>query len=323
MSFFDPRKDTSPPTVSYADVMSSQDGLKVWIELICRYGFCFVEGCPIDPVATEELLKRISYIRHTHYGGFYDFTSDLALKDTAYTEVALEPHTDTTYFTDPAGLQMFHLLSHTGGGGGYSILLDGFRAARRLLEYSPEDFRVLCNFEVPYHASGNEGISITPSIGSSPVLRGRLDFNFKDDSALTSILPYQIRWNDSDRGDMPIYPSPLPWYRAAKLWRDILKDPDLEYRFQLQPGTALSKLDADISSNMLRYQVFDNWRMLHGRSEFTGARRMCGGYSKINPHAFSFSSLPILSDQNVVNMDDFQSQWKILSLGSREILERI
>lgn len=26
--------------------------------------------------------------------------------------------------------------------------------------------------------------------------------------------------------------------------------------------------------------VFDNWRMLHGRSAFTGKRRMCGGYSK-------------------------------------------
>lgn len=25
--------------------------------------------------------------------------------------------------------------------------------------------------------------------------------------------------------------------------------------------------------------VFDNWRMLHGRSAFTGKRRMCGGYS--------------------------------------------
>jgi hypothetical protein len=27
--------------------------------------------------------------------------------------------------------------------------------------------------------------------------------------------------------------------------------------------------------------VFDNWRMLHGRSAFVGKRRMCGGYSKL------------------------------------------
>ena len=31
---------------------------------------------------------------------------------------------------------------------------------------------------------------------------------------------------------------------------------------------------------MLIRAVFDNWRVLHGRSAFTGERRMCGGYSK-------------------------------------------
>ena len=29
--------------------------------------------------------------------------------------------------------------------------------------------------------------------------------------------------------------------------------------------------------------VFDNWRVLHGRSAFTGVRRICGGYSKCFP----------------------------------------
>ena len=242
-SFYDPAKDASPPTVSYTDVMHSEDGVKVWTDLICQFGFCFVDACPVDPIATEDLLKRISYVRHTHYGGFYDFTSDLALKDTAYTAVALEPHTDTTYFTDPAGLQMFHLISHTGGEGGDSILVDGFRAAQQLLEQSPRDYAVMCNFKVPYHASGNEGMSITSSVGSSSVLRNTLRKTSKTATGL-NCLPYQIRWNDSDRGAMPKRPSPLPWYHAAKLWRDILKDSKMEYRFQLQPGKALSKSEA-------------------------------------------------------------------------------
>ena len=42
-------------------------------------------------------------------GGFWDFTSDLSRKDTAYTTLALGVHTDTTYFSNPAGLQLFHL----------------------------------------------------------------------------------------------------------------------------------------------------------------------------------------------------------------------
>ena len=76
---------------------------------------------PATPEATRELLEQIGPIRNTHYGiyhwnrcimtnrpvltkrkgGFYDFTSDLSSKDTAYTSESLEPHTDTTYFTEP------------------------------------------------------------------------------------------------------------------------------------------------------------------------------------------------------------------------------
>lgn len=49
----------------------------------------FAQFHPPDPLANH--VK----------GGFYDFTSDLSSKDTAYTSESLEPHTDTTYFTDP------------------------------------------------------------------------------------------------------------------------------------------------------------------------------------------------------------------------------
>lgn len=71
---------------------------------------------PPTPEATEALIQQIGPIRNTHYGlfdlvvislaltaagAFYDFTNDLSSKDTAYTAEALEPHTDTTYFTEP------------------------------------------------------------------------------------------------------------------------------------------------------------------------------------------------------------------------------
>ena len=199
-----------------------------------------MEGCPVDPVATENLLKGISYIRHTHYGGFYDFTSDLALKDTAYTTVALEVHTDTTYFTDPAGLQMFHLLSHTGGNGGNSLLVDGFRAAHLLQERFPGAFKILNAQGIPWHASGNEGISITPSAGDFPVIRTmRLEGEATDEPSARAL--HQIRWNNADRGAMLASNACDSWYDAAKKWRDLLASPDLEYRFQLEPGKVLSK----------------------------------------------------------------------------------
>lgn len=33
-----------------------------------QWGFCFVDGVPIDPEKTKELIERIAFIRHTHYG---------------------------------------------------------------------------------------------------------------------------------------------------------------------------------------------------------------------------------------------------------------
>lgn len=33
-----------------------------------KWGFCFVDGCPVTEKATQELLERIAFIRHTHYG---------------------------------------------------------------------------------------------------------------------------------------------------------------------------------------------------------------------------------------------------------------
>ena len=65
-----------------------------------EYGFAFVAGVPPTPEATEALVRRIAFIRETHYGSFWDFTADLAHGDLAYSDVLLRAHTDTTYFTD-------------------------------------------------------------------------------------------------------------------------------------------------------------------------------------------------------------------------------
>ena len=110
-----------PPTVTYEDVMGSDDrGLFKWLSNVDKFGFSFVSGVPATPEATEELSRRIAFIRETQCryrslfvkpqnesscvtlslvdGTFWDFTSNLAKGDTAYTTIALGAHTDTTYF---------------------------------------------------------------------------------------------------------------------------------------------------------------------------------------------------------------------------------
>ncbi|KAI5858523.1 hypothetical protein BZA05DRAFT_381507 [Tricharina praecox] len=267
---------TNPPEIKYDDVMGSDEGAALWVSKIFKYGFCYVDGVPVTPEATKALVERIAFIRETHYGGFWDFTADLSKKDTAYTNLGLGVHTDTTYFSDPAGLQLFHLLEHSDGNGGQSLLVDGFRAAKLLRDQDPQAYKTLSNVRVPSHASGNADSSIQP-YAPFPVLNhhpvnGEL---------------IQIRWNNDDRATMDRWGDlgdVDAFYDAARAWNNILKDQANEYREQLQPGRAL---------------IFDNWRVLHGRTAFTGKRRMCGAY---------------------VNMDDYKSRFRALCTGRKELM---
>jgi trimethyllysine dioxygenase len=204
------------------------------------------------------------------------------MADTAYTNIALPAHTDNTYFTEPAGLQAFHLLSHQpapgaspdeAASGGKSLLVDGFNAARILREEDRRAFEVLCKVRLPWHASGNEGITIAPD-RRYPVL--------EIGTNLTQ--PFRVRWNNDDRGVVPFSEGfeVGQWYDAARKWNEILKRKDSEFWFQLEPGTVLSTYTQSEwrrgpSNGSI---VFDNWRVLHGRSAFSGIRRICGGYSK-------------------------------------------
>ncbi|KAJ5748161.1 uncharacterized protein N7511_009857 [Penicillium nucicola] len=239
-------------------------------------GYCFVSGVPVTPEATQGLIERIAFIRHTHYGGFWDFTADLTFKDTAYTNEFLGAHTDNTYFTDPARLQLFHLLSHTEGEGGGSLLVDGFEAADILRTENPSYYEALIKYRHPWHTSGNEDTCIQPS-AQAPVFSLHPDLNQM----------YQIRWNNYDRAPKVDWSAEeqQEWYSAARRYNEILQT--REIWTQLEPGTAL---------------MFDNWRMMHGRSQFTGKRRMCGGY---------------------VNNDDFISRLRLLKYGREAVLNNL
>lgn len=165
---------------------------------------------------------------------------------------------------------MFHLLSHTDGTGGASLLVDGFKVAMQLLQEDAEAYQVLSSVLINSHASGNEGVTIVPW-EMQPVfvhIGNRL---------------VQIRWNNSDRASIHAPPDYTEkWYRAARKWDQLLKSAENEYWEQLQPGRPMGKLDGEgrTSRLLMRDAVFDNWRVLHGRSAFTGKRRLCGGYSK-------------------------------------------
>ena len=67
--------------------------MKRWLSKVEEYGFALASGVPQTLEATEALVRRIGYVRQTIFGGMWDFTANLAFKDTAYTSAAIGPHT--------------------------------------------------------------------------------------------------------------------------------------------------------------------------------------------------------------------------------------
>lgn len=251
--------DGKLPAVDYNAIMASSDAtdgeraIRDWCLTLWKYGFVLIDNVPVTPEDTQKLCEKLMYIRPTHYGGFWDFTSDLDKKDTAYTNFDILSHTDGTYWSDTPGLQLFHLLGHDGEGGTTS-LVDAFQCAQQLRETDPESFDVLCRIPVPAHSAGEEKVCIQPDV-PQPV--------FKLD-AQGDLL--QVRWNQSDRLCMDAWTDPedVPrFYRAIRLWYSIISSPENEVFYQLRPGQCL---------------IFDNWRCFHLRTEFTGKRRLCGAY---------------------------------------------
>lgn len=247
------------PRVDFNHVMASSDetdneeAIRDWCLKTWQYGFSLIDNVPVSPEDTEKLCEKLMYIRPTHYGGFWDFTSDLGKKDTAYTNFDISAHTDGTYWSDTPGLQLFHLLYHDGLGGTTS-LVDAFKCAEILRKSDPDSFDLLTKIPVPAHSAGEEKVCIQPDI-PQPIFK--LDLNGD---------LIQVRWNQSDRSCMDSWANPddVPkFYKAIRSWYAIISSPEYEIFYQLKPGQCL---------------IFDNWRCFHLRTEFTGKRRLCGAY---------------------------------------------
>jgi trimethyllysine dioxygenase len=238
------------PAVPYAAFMAEERAVKEFLEHVAALGFCFVEGVPGTPEATQAVAARIAYTRETIFGGYWDFTANLEHKDTAYTSLAIGPHTDGTYSLDAPGYQMFHCLAAECSGG-ENVLIDGFRMAEIMKRDAPEDFRLLTEVAIPgQYIDAGRGIHL---------MARRPLFRLDDSGELV-----QVSYNNYDRAPFLMQPErQRRFYRALARFNALCNDPSLQHRRRLLPGSVL---------------LFDNWRVLHARDAYTGYRRLAGVY---------------------------------------------
>ena len=96
--------DTAP--VDYDRLLRDESALSELLSSLLKYGFALVSNAPADIEATSVAVKRVCHVQQTLFGRMWAFTSDMARADTAYTNIKLGAHTDTSYLVAPAGLQV-------------------------------------------------------------------------------------------------------------------------------------------------------------------------------------------------------------------------
>ena len=229
------------------DELEKNEGFKNLLQTIKTYGFSIINNCPTEMKTVEDIANKIGYVRNSIFGDLWSFESNTEMADSAYTQEELRPHTDGTYNHDAPGLQLL-LCCEYEAEGGESIMVDGFKIAKILRENHGTSYNILSEIDIPGRYFG-DGVEL---IAKRPV------FKFRNKKLI------QVSFNNYDRGDFRLPNNKInDFYAAIRAFDKLANAKEMQWRQILKPGQLL---------------IFNNWRVLHGRSEFSGKRKMSGCY---------------------------------------------
>ncbi|KAF9580963.1 hypothetical protein BGW38_002189, partial [Lunasporangiospora selenospora] len=237
--------------LDYKDYIHSPEALRQGLQQLQDYGLFFVKNVPREDQQVATVAERIGHLRHTFYGKTWDVRSEPDAKNIAYTNLNLGLHMDLLYMEAPPGVQLLHSLENSVPGG-TSIYMDSFKAAELLKKEHPQDYEILCKTPTTFHyRNANHHLHFNrPTIA--------LD-EHNDTLTVNYAPPFQ--------GPLELPQNEVKaFYGALKKFARYIEQPDLQYRYTMQPGDCM---------------VFANRRVLHARTAFDptkGRRHLKGCY---------------------------------------------
>jgi gamma-butyrobetaine dioxygenase/trimethyllysine dioxygenase len=210
-------------------------------ERLRDYGFAILTDVSCDKEATERVARMVGILRATNYG-IYELISQPTPQLVGDTSIALAPHTDEPYRHNPPGITFFHVLAQSMEGGD-STLVDGFHVAEILRAREPEVFRLLSSVPAGFHRVLKEGRAF---YATGPVISVDRRGHVQGVRLL-------------DRGTAPFdiaEAEVVDYYEALRVFLDYLYDEKNRLVVKIGAGQML---------------IFNNQRLLHGRTEFDPA----------------------------------------------------
>ena len=213
-----------------------------WLTRLVQDGLAFITEVPDRENAILEVMPLVGRVLETNYGLTFDVRAVAQPENLAYSDLGLGLHTDNPYREPVPGFQALHALV-TSNEGGASLFADGFALAAHLREVAPRDFAELTTTPVPflYRSSNAELYAERPLIQLS----------------VTGTV-IGVHYNNRSVAPLGMAPAGMArFYGAYRRFAAMLREPRFQLRTQLAAGTLV---------------VFDNQRVLHGRTAFSSAR---------------------------------------------------
>ncbi|HEY2037268.1 MAG TPA: TauD/TfdA family dioxygenase [Steroidobacteraceae bacterium] len=230
---------------AWTTLAAARDDLGVqasWLGRLVTDGLAFLSDVPAEPGAILATMPLVGQVAETNYGLLFDVRAVPQPENLAYSDVGLGLHTDNPYREPVPGFQALHVLI-AAPDGGESLFADGFALAEQLRQEDPADFDVLARAPVPFAYRSRNALlrAERPLIQLSS--RGEVvavHYNNR------SIQPLPFAAEAAER-----------YYRAYRRFATLLREPRFMLRFMMRAGDLV---------------VFDNQRILHGRTGFASAR---------------------------------------------------
>jgi gamma-butyrobetaine dioxygenase len=226
-------------------------------------GVFLLRGVPVRDRAVLAVVRSFGYVRETNYGELFEVRVEENPANLAFSSLPITPHTDNPYRDPVPTIQLLHCLANAAQGGD-SGLVDGFRAAAALRRARPNAFGLLTRTPVTFRYADEHAdlVATAPLIGVDALGRIR-----------------QIRFNNRSMRPVALPADEIPaFYDACRVFAGLLSQPLAQLNLRLGPGDCL---------------VFDNTRILHARTGFTGGgqRHLQGCYADLDSAASTLAVL--------------------------------
>ena len=240
-------------TIEHEEIISSDEGLIKWLELLHYKGIAIVKHTPTEKESAFPVLNRISHTRETFFKTPFEVVNIPKPNNSAYTAHALNNHMDLPWFENPPGYQFLHCLINAAEGGNSSAV-DAFMIADYLRKNEKEIFETLVT--VPLKFRDKDYTQKAHRSFYSPAITLTKDGDYND-----------IRFSVATMDTLDCHPDEMEKvYKAHHRFGNLLHDDRFVIKFRLEPGDIFS---------------FNNRRLLHGRTGFdpnSGHRHLQGYY---------------------------------------------